>query len=146
MSKNVGMGKSHVIYNQYKKYENISKLNHISFNGENVDFDLLIKSLSKYRHDYETTIIFHINLSASTFIHINTILFQIMFLRHMVTSSHRCFHANNNTVFLVEIPSKLSNTAMLTDKKYSKHEHVHFLLYKLTNIPNITIDKFEMNS
>ncbi|ETO22335.1 hypothetical protein RFI_14861 [Reticulomyxa filosa] len=57
---------------------------------------------------------FHINISSQAGPDVNTLLFQLLVLRHLTASNGESFFVRSNHAFIVELPTELCNTLQKT--------------------------------
>ena len=134
-----GQGKSFMIqqrafkFNQYDddKHKNLIR---IPFNDRNIDLDFVVNRLYECYRDRikRNKIIYHIDISSSASDRINCLLFNLLFLKHVSSPKNKCFSINNDMIFLIELPSGLSDIKNGDEHKMNINEieNEFYLLHK----------------
>ncbi|ETO16946.1 hypothetical protein RFI_20392, partial [Reticulomyxa filosa] len=111
LSKSECVGKSHTIAKIAKSLQLTCDecLVHLPLNTTVADVDFIVdRLLSAPQTDGK--LVFHINISSQAGQDVNIIMFQLLVLRHLTKSDGTCFRVCKNHMFLVELPTELSNT------------------------------------
>eukprot|EP01083_Nonionella_stella_P088349 246159_1 len=111
------VGKSYEITKECKK--NHFVMIHVPFNSPKVDKDFVVDRLT--RPDVQRAqknnqkIVFHLNVSSHAGKDINTLMFQLLILRHITKSTGESFAVRPNHAFFIELPSQISKTYKKTN-------------------------------
>ncbi|ETO09019.1 hypothetical protein RFI_28368, partial [Reticulomyxa filosa] len=169
-STNVGMGKSwaiqrdiRVLKKKIKKVQSVC----IRFNGGDIDWEGIVKTLWKYhpcqlnnasqetivdveervndlKYSKDNWIVYHLDVSSCVNKDINDFFFQLLYLQHIDTMNCS-FHVNPNMAFFIEIPSKVDTFQGML------HSFFYILFFKLrfpvkSKIPSFNVgDKGQLS-
>ncbi|ETO31217.1 hypothetical protein RFI_05906 [Reticulomyxa filosa] len=105
------VGKSYTISQWAKKLDLKPKcFVHVPINTFVVDTDFIVNRLLQAPSTTDDLIVFHINISSQAGKDVNTLMFQLLVLRYIVSQEGKGFTVRKNHAFLVELPTELSNT------------------------------------
>eukprot|EP01084_Bolivina_argentea_P130694 230723_1 len=117
VSSESAVGKSFEIKEEAHKQNLV--LIHIPFNSPTVDKDFVVHRLTRPEvqraQQKHQQIVFHLNVSSHAGKDINTLMFQLLILRHITKSTGESFAARPNHAFFIELPSQISKTYKKTN-------------------------------